>query len=453
MLSAAAWRVGMARQGIRQAWREVDAFGRLSADAARRALGERLLAQLRYFAGRDDALPEWREAARLPHAEALWEAWPSLPVIGKAELGTRFHPEALAALGVRGRVSSTGGSTGEPTPFVHDAAHQRQISAAGVYCWHRFGWRPGMPVVCVWGSERDIGRQRSLWGRAGLFLRNVDMIDGYALDRSTVDAVLARVRRYPRLVMYGFTSMLEFVAREVLKRGDAVPAGRLRAAWNGGETLFESQSEVFRRAFGVPILNYYGGREMGALAYQPAAGAPLDVLRPWLFVEVLDEQGKPAAPGQTGRLVWTSTVGRGTPFLRYDVGDLGEYGPGDHDASGIRRLAALHGRSAGMIRLPDGRTLHGMYWNHLFKDFPEVEQFQVAWIGGARLELRLRGSGFSAERDAHLRGVVGRLVGEGVPVEVRWVERIPLTAQGKLVQVVQEAAAPRRTAGAHSGAV
>lgn len=447
MLSHALWRVGMARQGIRRRWRELDDFRRLPGKEARRILGERLLAQVRYFGGRDDALPEWREAARLPHAEALWEAWPSLPVIGKPELTTRFHPAALEALGVRGRVASTGGSTGEPTPFLHDAAHQRQISAAGLYCWHRFGWRPGMPVVCLWGSERDIGRQRTLRGRAGLYLRNVDMIDGYALDDATVDAVLARVRQHPRLVMYGFTSMLEFVAREVLKRGEEVAAGRLLAAWNGGETLSDAQSALFQRAFGVPILNYYGGREMGALAYQPAPGAPLDVLRPWLFVEVLDDQGRPVGPGETGRLVWTSTVGRGTPFLRYDVGDLGTYGPDDRDESGVRRLAALHGRRAGMIHLPGGRILHGMYWNHLFKDFPEVEQFQVAWIGGSRLELRLRGPGCSAERDALLRGIVGRLVGAEVPVQVRWVERIPLTAQGKLVQVVQEEPHPAGEAG------
>ncbi|HEV3049244.1 MAG TPA: hypothetical protein VGX50_03005, partial [Longimicrobium sp.] len=214
-----------------------------------------------------------------------------------------------------------------------------------------------------------------------------------------------------------------------------------------GETLSEAQSALFRRAFGVPLLNYYGGREMGALAYQPAPGASLDVLRPWLFVEVLDDRGRHVGPGETGRLVWTSTVGRGTPFLRYDVGDLGTYGPDDRDESGVRRLAALHGRRAGMIHLPGGRILHGMYWNHLFKDFPEVEQFQVAWIGGSRLELRLRGSGCSAERDALLRGIVGRLVGAEVPVQLRWVERIPLTAQGKLVQVVQEEPHPAGAAG------
>ncbi|HEX8430418.1 MAG TPA: hypothetical protein VF625_03990, partial [Longimicrobium sp.] len=184
--------------------------------------------------------------------------------------------------------------------------------------------------------------------------------------------------------------------------------------------------------------NFYGGRELSAMAFQPAAGLPLRVLRPLLHVEVVDEAGRPVGPGETGRLLWTSTVCGGTPFLRYAVGDLGVYTDDGRDESGIHTLAELHGREAGLVRLPNGRTINSLYWNHLFKDFPEVEQFQVAWLRDAtEVELRLRGTAFSPEREAHLRRIAA-LVLETIPLELRWVERIPLTAQGKLVQVVRE---------------
>src|SRR3712207_2475049 len=136
------------------------------------------------------------------------------------------------------------------------------------------------------------------------------------------------------------------------------------------------------------------------MAFQPESGLPLRVLRPLLFVEVVDEAGRLCPPGASGRLVWTSTICRATPFLRYDVGDVGMYAPDGADESGIHSLAELHGRDAGLVRLADGRTLNCMYWNHLFKEFGEVEQFQVVWkAAGERVELRLRGTPFSPARE------------------------------------------------------
>jgi phenylacetate-CoA ligase len=431
------WNASLAASGVRRRWDELEAFRRLSPEAARRALAERLLAQVRYFAARKEALPEWREAARVRDADALWEIWPSLPIVTKEDLRTRFHPARLKESGIKGRVSSSGGSTGEPTPFLHDPAHQAHGSAAGLYCWYRLGWRPGMPVVCVWGSERDIGRHRSLRGRMQAWLRNYWLVDGYALDGRTVDQVLALLDRFDQVVLYGFTSMLEFVAREMLRRGVRVPAGPVRGAWNGGEMLYPHQADLFQEAFGTPLLNLYGGRELSAMAFQPKPGAMLEVLRPWVFVEVVDEAGRPVSPGEVGRLVWTHTAGRGTPFLRYDVGDLGVAGAQGVDESGIHHLDELHGRTAGLLHLPNGRVVNGNYWNHLFKDYAEVEQFQVAFIGEQRLEVRLRGAGLQAQQEAHIRGVIGTLVGD-VPVQLRWVDRIAVTAQGKHVQVVRE---------------
>ena len=71
-------------------WQEADQFAALPEDARRRALGERLLAQLQYFGRRDDALPEWREAARVSTVDDVWRVWPALPVVTKDMLKTRF---------------------------------------------------------------------------------------------------------------------------------------------------------------------------------------------------------------------------------------------------------------------------------------------------------------------------------------------------------------------------
>jgi hypothetical protein len=106
-----------------------------------------------------------------------------------------------------------------------------------------------------------------------------------------------------------------------------VAPGSVRTAWNGGEMLSEEQADIFRSAFHRSLLNRYGGRELSTMACQYTDGGRLVVLRPWLMVDVVNEQGKPAAPGESGRLLWTSTVWRGTPLLRYEVEDWDTFGP------------------------------------------------------------------------------------------------------------------------------
>jgi phenylacetate-CoA ligase len=269
------------------------------------------------------------------------------------------------------------------------------------------------------------------------WLRNQFLVDGYRLSDETVERVCTHIGRGP-VAIYGFTSMLEFVAQRIVETERKIPSGAVCAAWNGGEMLFPEQSDLFRKAFGVPLFNRYGGRELAVMACQFAESGPLQVMRPWLFLELLNERGRPAAPGEIGRLVWTSTVCRGTPFLRYDVEDMGTFRECDADESGITAIEALHGRVGGMLELPGGKKISNLYWNHFFNEVKEVAQFQIILRKDHSLRILLRGSGFSAEREAKVRGLLAHFLGT-VPIDMQWVEQIPLTKEGKLVQAYREA--------------
>jgi phenylacetate-CoA ligase len=402
-------------------------------------MASRLLAQMRYFGSREDALPEWREAAKVKTSDDLWEIWPSLPIIAKAALNAHFEPvEMQRRFGLRGRISASGGSTGEPTRFFLDSPMLRASRGAHLYSQIKMGWRPGMPTIIVWGSDRDIGRQNSGWlRRTTQHLYRHHTIPGFAMSDRSVEEIHGFIKTEAPVAIYGYSSLLEFAAERTLSLGRQISPGSVAVAWNGGEMLYDSQVELFRRAFGVPVLNRYGGRELSVTAFQESEGAPLRVLRPWLFLEILNEAGKPAAVGEIGRLVLTSTICRGTPFIRYDIGDLGAYGAGDCDESGIRNIRTLHGRHSGSLRLQDGRVISCLYWNHLIKDYPEVAQFQVRVSADSRISLLLTGRGFSGVRAEQFKATL-QLVLQGQHTELRWVETIPRTAQGKLLQVVHD---------------
>jgi phenylacetate-CoA ligase len=421
-----------------RAYDELEHFHNLTADEQRLDLALRLLAQIRYFGNREDALPEWRDAARISDPGELWRKWPSLPVMTKHMLQTQYPADDIAArLGISGGViSSTGGSTGEPTRFFHDTTMRLSAQGAMYYARERMGWRPGMPTIIVWGSERDIGKEMSLKNRIDGRLRNEYLIDGYRLSEETADRVVRIAQKRKPVAIYGFTSMLQHVAEILIKRDTPLPAGTVVAAWNGGEMLLPEQAEVFRRAFSAPLLNCYGGRELSVMACQFEENGPLHVMRPWLFLEVVDDDGRPAPPGEPGRLLWTSTVCRGTPFLRYEIEDLGAYAPDHRDESGITALSELHGRSAGVLQLANGRKVSNLYWNHVFKDIPGVKQFQVVLEPNGSVRVLLCGPGFPPGVEQHLRNILSDFLGD-VRVELQWVDRIPLTRQGKRVHVIR----------------
>jgi phenylacetate-CoA ligase len=435
-ISSLWWHRYLRRNGT--SFADLDRFPQLRPDEQRKHLGQRLLRQIRYFGRRADALPEWREAAKINHPEDLFRVWPELPVITKNDLRTRFPAKEIGQrFKIAGQANSTGGSTGEPVHFFHDVEMLKSIAAAITFSAIRMGWLPGMPTIIVWGSERDVKKETTLPNRVHGWLRNEILVDGYGLSDDTVERVCTHLGKGP-LAIYGFTSMLEFVARRVVETQREIPPGVVRTAWNGAEMLSLEQSEIFRRAFGVPLFNRYGGRELSVMACQFSEAGPLHVMRPWLFVEVLDDLGRPVAPGQVGRLVWTSTVCQGTPFLRYDVEDLGTFRACDWNESGVVALDSLHGRAGGILELPDGRKINNNYWNHFFKEVREVAQFQVILRKDGSIQILLRGEGFCQERETHVRGLLSHFLGD-IPIHLQWVETIPLTKQGKLVQVYREA--------------
>ncbi len=435
-LSQLVWRRYLDRNA--RPWRELEDFGAWDASRQKADLARKLLAQIQYFGQREDALPEWKEAARVRTPEDLWTIWPDLPILSKRDLQTRFPAQEIGSrFGLDGVVGSTGGSTGEPIHYFHDLQMLRSGMAAAIYTQIRMGWIPGMPLVILWGSERDIGREVSFRNRLYACLRNEHLLDSYRMSDETVDSAVSICNRRQPVAIYGFTSILEHLARRVLERGISIPAGSVRTAWNGGEMLYAEQADLFRRAFSVAILNRYGGRELGAMACQFREGGSLEVLRPWVLLEVVNEQGKAVGPRESGRLLWTSTICRGTPFLRYDIGDLGSYESTDVSEAGISALARLEGRTAGLLTLPDGRQINNIYWNHFFKEIAEVKQFQVELRRDGSILIRLSGHGFNPERNQQVRKLLQNFL-TTIPVEILWVDAIPKSTQGKLVQVIRQ---------------
>jgi len=431
------WKIAHALTGMGRVRHELSAFESADGTNRKKEMELRLRAQLNYFRRFDGAPPEWKVVAASKNDD-FWRAWREVPILTKADLRNRFHPSLILDRCPGGKVSRSGGSTGEPTSFVHDPNFRALTRNLRAHSRRHMGWRPGVPIVALWGSERDIGKQQSGWREWLNFLQGIHLVGGYSPTDEMVDKFVALILREGPCAVYGFTSLLDFAARSVMARNISIPPGKVTVAWNGGEGVTPEQSSRFQTAFGVPILNTYGGRELSVMATQSKFGEPLKVWRPFLFVEVVNDRNEPCAPGEIGRLLWTSTINRGTPFVRYEIGDLGFYEAGDEDAAGIFQLRRVVGRTGDPLKLPSGRIIQSLYWNHLLKDYDShVEQFQVRY-SASRIHLLLNGRKSDEAISQKVQKQIEAFIEDAnCPVEVTWVSSIPRTAEGKLRQVVQ----------------
>ncbi|ARP73306.1 hypothetical protein LK07_29935 [Streptomyces pluripotens] len=104
--------------------------------------------------------------------------------------------------------------------------------------------------------------------------------------------------------------------------------GGIRKMFYGGEHFTAEQRRMLTAEFGIEVIRSaaYGSTDLGPLGYQCTAceGSVHHVLTTLHTLEILDpDVDRPVAPGEPGRLVFTSRSRAGQRMERYEIGDLG----------------------------------------------------------------------------------------------------------------------------------
>lgn len=177
------------------------------------------------------------------------------------------------------------------------------------------------------------------------------------------------------------------LAERSLERGIRLP--RLKELRTFAEMLRPGARDIVREAWGVGIADSYSAEELGSIALQCPDHQHYHLQSESLLVEVLDGDGQPCAPGETGQLVISTLHNYAMPLLRYANGDYAELGPPCACGRGLPVLKRIVGRQRNMLRNPAG----GRYWpsfaSELWRHIAPVEQFQVVQTALDALELRV----------------------------------------------------------------
>jgi phenylacetate-CoA ligase len=235
-------------------------------------------------------------------------------------------------------------------------------------------------------------------------------------------------------VLAGYPSSLHLLALANRRCGRG--ALRPKAVYTFSETLRPFQRRAIQESFQCPVFNWYGNTELCANIVECEKGE-LHLKYEHSFVEVLDANGRPAEPGQTGRLVCTGFGNTAFPLIRYDIGDTATVAASQRSLCGRGGLliAEVQGRVEAYILTPDGRVVGRL--DHLFKDSTNVLEAQIVQNKLQEVVLRIaRGTGYGAADESAIRDEARGRLGDAVGIVFEYVDRIPRAANGKFSFVV-----------------
>ena len=181
---------------------------------------------------------------------------------------------------------------------------------------------------------------------------------------------------------------------------------RPRALLSTSMALLPETRRLLEERFACPVVDVYSLSEAGPVAF--AAEGVWHLLQHRLFIEVLDDAGRPVAPGQPGEVTLTGGFNAWLPLLRYRTGDTAALVLHGREP----RLAGLAGRRPVRFRAAGGEWLNNIEVTHALGRFA-LAQWALHQHADGRLELRTSGGD-----PAELGRALAELFGTGASIQV-----------------------------------
>ncbi len=425
---------------IRQKLRQIqDAIGM---DEAR--LGEYRLEQLKsVMAHAWSQIPlyreKWRAAGLRPEDVQSLDDLAKFPILSKEEL--RNAPPAATGLSRdRHYVFKTTGSSGSPISIAYDRDKGfyeiALISTFSINLHFQLRLKKGMSILVLDDEAMEI-LPAIEFPRFKKFLFD-------ALE--PVENQIAHINRVRPDYLVTYPSVLKNIALRV--QAEQIKIHQPALLMTTGESHDDHTRKIIGQTFAGELIDGYAATETGVIAVECPRHNGLHVLDYRAIVEIVDDEGRPAPPGQSGNVVVTDLVNRAFPLIRYSgMGDIAGYRPG-RCTCGLRALPLLdriEGRKIDSILLPDNRIVHPYRLTLLVQDLPGVQKFQIRQeTQDEILVLIVRDPAGAREASSaedlppyrELKKRLQDVLGGGMTVRLRFVDDIPRSENSHKYQTV-----------------
>jgi len=212
---------------------------------------------------------------------------------------------------------STGGTSGVPFYFYIDSSRSSKEWAYIVDQWSRIGFSLASKRATFRGSKILNDWEDDLVTKERKF-------SSFKLTDNYLDRIWPALNDYEPAFIYAYPSTAIAICKYIEKKQMEFPK-TVRGILLGSENIYEGQREYIENVSQKKVFMWYGHSEKAVLAGECEYSSLYHAYPQYGYVEFINQEGKPANPGEFAEIVGTGFLNTVMPFIRYRTGDYCTY--------------------------------------------------------------------------------------------------------------------------------
>lgn len=359
-----------------------------------------------------------------------------LPILTKEELRKNYSDLISRSFPRNNLIPYKSGGSGNQISFyiTKDQLSWEVGAEYRAYAWAQYNM--GNRCFMLWGSPIDLSRYGSLVRRLTKTFERVFVASTYVMSDDVLRKLAFSLRKFNPEIVRGYTTSVYMMAKYLLEKGtDHI---RPKAVITSAETLFDSMRKTIEEAFNCPVFDFYGSREIGAIAAECEEHSGYHISAENVVIE-FERDDEPVAAGEKGLVLLTSLRNYGMPFIRYKIGDVGV--PSSEVCScerGLPLISSIEGRVSDFVAVFDkrfGRVVPvGPIYPVIIYAIMHVPLISCRVIQenlGELVVKAVKDKGYLPKHTDFLVNYMRKFLGDKINVSVEFVDFLPPLPSGK----------------------
>lgn len=351
-----------------------------------------------------------------------------LPIVTKQDL-IQNYDQLKTISESKGNISYTGGTTGASLKVVYRWEDVQERRAFLDYFWEQYGYQRG--VKTAWFSGKHIvpsTKSTKLWRTD--WINNIRYYSTFHITKDKIKYYLENLNRYQPQYMVGFPSSVYEIAKLATEL-DIKYEGKVTCFFPTAESLISEQVALIKKYFKCEVRDQYASSEGAPFITEcPEGNLHYDMLTG--VIEVVDDNLKPSMEGE---ILVTSFTTRGTPLIRYKIGDRIKF-----DDKGIicpcgqktPIVEKIYGRSTDYILSLDRGKVNLGNISNCTKGIKGIIRFQLVQESATNISVLVQvENNFTQTQRTNFKSNLQNTLGPSMTISIVKKDHIPREKSGK----------------------